>query len=194
MAGLVEDLPMPIIKRYPNRKLYDTEAKRYVTLDQLTDQIRQGADVHVYDHESGEELTNTILTQIILEQEKKQNGYLPSALLTGLIRSGGTSLEQIAHLLQQRLEGARDLAESNLSLEGQISRLVESGRLSLEQLPSLLNLDDRIAAILHRFNLPTHQELQQLQAQLAALDHQLAQLLAAETDPQPANHTETRTE
>ncbi len=62
---------MPLIKRYPNRKLYDTEAKRYVTLENITEMIQKGEEVQVVDYESGEDLTNLTLTQIILEQEKK---------------------------------------------------------------------------------------------------------------------------
>jgi polyhydroxyalkanoate synthesis repressor PhaR len=170
---------MPVIKRYPNRKLYDTAAKRYITLEQVTALIRQGEEVHVVDHESGEDLTTMVLSQIILEQEKKQGGFLPRSLLTGLIRSGGETLGQMRHSVQSGLESARSLTDS-APLEGQITRLVESGKVSLEQVQSLLNLDERIAAVLHRLNVPTHQELQQLQAQLDALDNKLDQLLAAE--------------
>ena len=66
---------MPQIKRYPNRKLYDTEAKRYVTLDELAGLIQAGADIQVIDHESGEDLTNVTLTQVVLEQQKKSSGF-----------------------------------------------------------------------------------------------------------------------
>lgn len=170
---------MPVIKRYPNRKLYDTTAKRYVTLEQVTELIRQGEDVHVVDHESGEDLTNMILSQIILEQEKKQSGFLPRSLLTGLIRSGGETLDQMRHSVQSGLESARSLTDG-VPLEGQITRLVEGGKVSLEQVQTLLNLDDYIAAVLHRLNVPTHQELQTLQTQLDALDSKLDRLLAAE--------------
>ncbi|RIK42929.1 MAG: hypothetical protein DCC55_07200 [Chloroflexi bacterium] len=169
---------MPLIKRYPNRKLYDTTAKRYVTLEQVTDLIRQGEDVHVVDYESGEDLTNMILSQIILEQEKKRGGFLPRSLLTGLIRSGGETIDQMRHSVQSGLESARSLTDAT-PLEGQIARLVESGKVSLEQVQTLLNLDDRITAVLHRLNVPTHQELQALQAQLDALDSKLDRLLAA---------------
>jgi polyhydroxyalkanoate synthesis repressor PhaR len=176
---------MPVIKRYPNRKLYDTEAKRYVTLEQVAALIRQGEDVHVVDHESGEDLTNMILSQIILEQEKKQGGFLPRSLLTGLIRSGGETLDQMRHSVQSGLESARNLTDG-APLEAQITRLVESGKVSLEQVQSVLNLDDRVADVLHRLNVPTHQEMQALQAQLDALDNKLDQLLAA---PPPRRKT-----
>src|SRR5262245_56081877 len=155
---------MALIKRYPNRKLYDTAAKRYITLDQITELIRQGEDIQVVDHESGEELTNTVLTQIILEQEKKQNGFLPRSLLTGLIRAGGDRVEQMRHSLQGGLEGAFNLAEGNLPLDQQLMRLLEGGKFSLEQVQTLLHLDERIAAILHHLNVPTQDEVEQLRA------------------------------
>ena len=67
---------MPIIKRYPNRKLYDTEAKKYITLDGIAELIRQGEEVVVIDHTTNEDLTAVTLTQIIFEQEKKSSGFL----------------------------------------------------------------------------------------------------------------------
>lgn len=90
---------MPIIKRYPNRKLYDTEAKRYVTLDSITQMIHEGQEVQVVDHETGEDLTNLTLSQIIFEQEKKGSGLLPRALLTNLVRAGGDTFEQVRRAL-----------------------------------------------------------------------------------------------
>lgn len=83
---------MQLIKRYPNRKLYDTVAKQYITLDGIAELIRQGMDVRVIDHASGEDLTALTLTQIILEQEKKQSGLLSNSTLTNLIRVGSEGL------------------------------------------------------------------------------------------------------
>ncbi|MCK5314811.1 MAG: polyhydroxyalkanoate synthesis regulator DNA-binding domain-containing protein, partial [Anaerolineales bacterium] len=71
------------IKRYPNRKLYDTEAKQYITLDEIADLIRQGQEIRVTDNVTGEDLTAVTLSQIIFEQEKKQSGFLPRSVLTG---------------------------------------------------------------------------------------------------------------
>ena len=80
---------MPVIKRYPNRKLYDTEAKGYITLEQIGELIRDGQDIQVVDHATGEDLTALTLTQVILEQERKRSGSLPQTVLTGLIQAGG---------------------------------------------------------------------------------------------------------
>lgn len=175
---------MPLIKRYPNRKLYDTEAKRYVTLDQLTALIQQGGDVQVVDHESGEELTSLTLTQIILEQEKKSAGFLPLTLLTDLIRSGGSTLEQMLHAVQENLGGALNARENGPEVapqsESQIGKLFEQGKLSLEQAQALLKVDERIANVLHRLNVPTHDDVVDLQRQVAALNEKIAILLAAQ--------------
>ena len=62
-----------IIKRYPNRKLYDTEAKQYITLEGIASVIRSGQEVQVIDHVTWEDLTALTLSQIILEQEKRQS-------------------------------------------------------------------------------------------------------------------------
>jgi polyhydroxyalkanoate synthesis repressor PhaR len=77
---------MPVIKRYPNRKLYDTAARRYISLDGIADLIRDGAEVQVVEYNTGEDLTALILMQIIVEQEKKQSGFLPQSVLTGLVQ------------------------------------------------------------------------------------------------------------
>jgi polyhydroxyalkanoate synthesis repressor PhaR len=78
-----------IIKRYANRKLYDTEHSRYVTLDQISEMIRQGDDVKIVDNKTKEDLTTVTLAQIIFEEEKKQRSFLPLAAMRNIIQSGG---------------------------------------------------------------------------------------------------------
>ena len=68
---------MPLIKRYANRKLYDTESKRYITLDGIAEMIRQQQDVKVVDHETGEDITALTQAQIIFEQERKLRSGIP---------------------------------------------------------------------------------------------------------------------
>jgi polyhydroxyalkanoate synthesis repressor PhaR len=85
-----------VIKRYANRKLYDTQRSRYVTLDQIADMIRTGDDVKIVDNNTKEDLTSVTLAQIIFEEEKKQKSFLPLAALREVIQSGGQSLQEIA--------------------------------------------------------------------------------------------------
>ncbi|MFL5319959.1 MAG: polyhydroxyalkanoate synthesis regulator DNA-binding domain-containing protein [Myxococcaceae bacterium] len=75
---------MLLIKKYSNRRLYDTDDSRYITMEELTQKIRFGSDVRVVDAKTNEDLTQATLVQIILEGEKGR--LLPSRLLTQLIR------------------------------------------------------------------------------------------------------------
>jgi polyhydroxyalkanoate synthesis repressor PhaR len=77
-----------VIKKYANRRLYNTETSTYVTLDDLAHMVRNDKDFVVYDAKSGDDLTHAVLTQIIVEQESKQGGQtlLPIPFLRQLIR------------------------------------------------------------------------------------------------------------
>lgn len=187
---------MPTIKRYPNRKLYDTEAKRYVTLDDIATMIREGQDVQVIDYESGDDLTTLTLTQIILEQEKKSDdGFLPRSLLTSLIRTGGDTLEHVLRSMPSGLllpgasallgldekggddesENAESGAEETPSEEG--AGAAEDTR-TKKKAPG----DDKMADVLHRLRMPSQQDLQDLRVQLAVLNQRLDELLASKED------------
>ena len=85
-----------VIKRYANRKLYDTQRSRYVTLEQIADLIRAGEDVKIVDNTSKEDLTSVTLAQIIFEEEKRQKHFLPLGALRNIIASGGGSLTELA--------------------------------------------------------------------------------------------------
>ncbi|MAN72940.1 MAG: polyhydroxyalkanoate synthesis repressor PhaR [Henriciella sp.] len=74
-----------IIKKYANRRLYDTSTSSYVTLDHLADLVRREVDFEVRDAKSGEDLTRSVLTQIIFEKETKGDGALPLSFLRQLI-------------------------------------------------------------------------------------------------------------
>lgn len=168
---------MPLIKRYPNRKLYDTEAKRYITLEEVAELVRHGQDVRVTDHETGEDVTSLTLAQIILEQEKKRSGFLSISLLINLIRSSGAALEQWRKSLNQSVVNVGSLGRSSgAGLEEQVSRLIEQGKLSVEQAQGLLTLDGLLSDLLHSLNVPTHRDIQTLQEQIHLLNDRLAQI------------------
>lgn len=90
-----------VIKRYANRKLYDTKESRYVTLEQISELIRQGDDVKVVDNATKEDLTSVTLAQIIFEEEKRQRSFLPLSALRKVIQSGGESLHEIVNQIQE---------------------------------------------------------------------------------------------
>src|SRR5215216_6148443 len=102
--------PMPetrIIKRYANRKLYDTEHSRYVTLDQISEMIRNGDDVKIVDNKTKEDLTTVTLAQIIFEEEKKQRSFLPLGAMRNIIQSGGEWFAEAQRRVQSILPGKR---------------------------------------------------------------------------------------
>jgi len=80
-----------VIKRYTNRKLYDTVESRYVTLDEIAQMIKGGAEVKIIDNRSKEDLTSVTLAQIIFEEEKKRS-QMPLGVLREIIRHGGEAV------------------------------------------------------------------------------------------------------
>ncbi len=96
-----------IIKRYANRKLYDTEHSRYVTLDQISEMIRHGDDVKIVDNKTKEDLTTVTLAQIIFEEEKKQRSFLPLGAMRNIIQSGGAWFAEAQRRVQSILPGKR---------------------------------------------------------------------------------------
>ncbi|MBA4368311.1 MAG: transcriptional regulator [Desulfobacterium sp.] len=81
-----------LIKKYANRRLYDTEKSRYITLNQVAEMIREGTQVEVRDAKTKEDVTNFILTQIVLEEVKNKNALLPSPVLHLIIQYGDNLL------------------------------------------------------------------------------------------------------
>ena len=84
-----------IIKKYANRRLYNTDTSTYVTLEDLAEMVRSERDFVVYDAKSGEDLTHSVLTQIIVEQESRGTNLLPIGFLRQLIRFYGDSMQKL---------------------------------------------------------------------------------------------------
>jgi polyhydroxyalkanoate synthesis repressor PhaR len=89
-----------VIKRYSNRKLYDPESSRYVTLDDLKQLVRDGAELRVEDAATGEDLTSLTLAQILLEGERTHQKGLPAALLHQLIQHGEAWYELVGRMMR----------------------------------------------------------------------------------------------
>ena len=94
-----------VIKRYSNRKLYDTQESRYVTLEEIEEMIRGGKEISVVDASSGEDLTSVTLAQIILENERNRRAALPSAFLHQLVKHGEAWQDFVQRSMRSSLEG-----------------------------------------------------------------------------------------
>ncbi len=125
-----------VIKKYANRRLYDTSASAYVTLEHLSALVRDGKNFKVLDAKSGEDLTRGVLAQIIFEQENRPEGVLPVSFLRQLIQFYGESFQSMlpAYLelsmksFEQQQEKWRDYMQSALGSEDKAKAFDEQVR------------------------------------------------------------------
>src|SRR5271156_4164190 len=82
-----------VIKKYANRRLYNTDSSAYVTLDHLSEMVKEGVDFVVYDAKTNEDITRSVLTQIIFDEESRGQNLLPIQFLRQLIRFYGDSMQ-----------------------------------------------------------------------------------------------------
>ncbi len=92
-VGSSESKPPVVVKKYANRRLYNTESSSYITLENLAEMVRQGRDFVVYDAKTGEDITRGVLTQIIVDEEGKGRAMLPTKFLRQLIGFYGNSMQ-----------------------------------------------------------------------------------------------------
>ncbi|WP_420629991.1 polyhydroxyalkanoate synthesis regulator DNA-binding domain-containing protein [Candidatus Leptofilum sp.] len=184
---------MPVIKRYPNRKLYDTDAKKYITLDGIAELIRDGAEVQVVDHTTEEDLTAVTLTQIIFEQEKRNSGFLPKSVLTGLVRAGGDTLNTLRRNLNSPLELLKHVDEE---IDKRLQTLVERGEMARDEAISLSEKliaagqekskemmpgQQRLERLLTVRGVPSREEVEQLTSQIENLSTKIDNLIDEKT-------------
>jgi polyhydroxyalkanoate synthesis repressor PhaR len=100
------------IKKYANRRLYDTESSTYITLDRLAEMTREGREFEVVDAKTGEDITRQVLTQIIVDEESRGSTMLPVNFLKQLIGLYGNSMQG---MVPQYLEAAMDAFQRNQS-------------------------------------------------------------------------------
>ena len=113
-----------IVKRYANRKLYDTERSCYVTLEDIALMIRAGDVVKVIDNRSGQDLTAVTLAQIIFELEKKHS-FMPLSLLQSLIRDSKASVQRLAQQGHETFASANDEAVPANDLQREVDHKPE---------------------------------------------------------------------
>lgn len=102
--------PPIIIKKYANRRLYNTETSSYITLETLAQMVRQGRDFKVVDAKTGDDITRTVLTQIIVEEEAQGKNMLPVSFLRELIAMYGDNMQA---LMPQYLDASMEAFRRN---------------------------------------------------------------------------------
>ena len=180
---------MPIIKRYPNRKLYDTDAKQYITLEGIAELIRRGEEIRVVDNTNGEDLTAVTLTQVIFEEEKKRSSLLPNSLLTGLIQASGDRLSAIQRNLASSMGFIRQVDEE---IRRRVDTLISRGELSEDQAQNLLDkllsfaapqsreeishLEQQVTRVIEERKVPTRSDMERIIEELDELGDKLDKL------------------
>ncbi len=115
-----------VLKKYANRRLYDTEKRSFVSLSQVAELVKQGREIEISDDKTGEDVTAFILTQIVLEEAKKKTLLLPVSLLYLLIRYGDSVLSEFfENYLEQTLKNYLDYKSA---MDAQFQRWLEMGQ------------------------------------------------------------------
>ena len=154
-----------LIKRYPNRRLYDMSAGRYVNLGDVAAAVRQGSDVKVVDAKTGEDLTRIILTQIIVEDAKEQPVGLPLELLRQLIvASDHAGREFLMWYLGAAFDAYRKIQGT---VESRLSEVSSAALSPLTMMKNLLGTSSSPSA--------SDKELAQLRERVAELEARLKQ-------------------
>lgn len=175
------------IKRYANRKLYDTKGSHYVGLQDILRFVRDGEDIEVVDSRTGEDLTSVTLAQAMAEEEKSEGSRLPLDVLKELIKRGSDSLDEMRRVSRLAGKGAVQLAEESASKY--YEKLVDRGEISedeargyLRQLSrsvtdrrrSLENrVDDRMKAYVKAMGLPSHSDFDKISKKVDSIIEKL---------------------
>lgn len=130
-----------IIKRYQNRKLYDTQQSCYVTLDDIAKMIRSNEEVVVIDNKTKNDITAATLTQIIFEAEKKASQYAPLFTLREIIQNGNGS---ISSYLAKLGAFPQDYADLQAAAQAEAAQKLENGKASYDDIKK--SLDERVAS------------------------------------------------
>jgi polyhydroxyalkanoate synthesis repressor PhaR len=149
-----------LIKKYANRKLYDTRTSRYITLEGIAELVRAGHEIKVVDRNNGHDLTQVTLSQVVLSQEKRG----PAAL----VDAGG-------EVIHERGQALLDYVRKTLNVPSDLRNQMERRREDIEE-----RADEAIAGALRRLRIPSHTDIDRINARLDRISAQLKKLLAAE--------------
>ena len=142
-----------LIKKYANRKLYDTRSSQYVTLDGIADLVRAGHDIRVVDRDSGNDITQVVLSQIVLTEEKRGPQRLVDAG---------------ADAIHERGQALLDYVRKTLNVPGELVSEVEKRRGNIEGM-----VDEAIERTLQRLKLPSRRDIDRLNERIDKLSAEL---------------------
>jgi polyhydroxyalkanoate synthesis repressor PhaR len=142
-----------LIKKYANRKLYDTQTSKYITLEGIAELVRDGHEIHVVDRDTGQDLTQVILSQIVLSAEKRGPARLVDAG---------------ADVIHDRGQALLDYVRKTLNVPGDLVNRVERGRGDLEAM-----VDEAIDRALRRLRIPSRHDIDRMNERIDKLTAEL---------------------
>jgi polyhydroxyalkanoate synthesis repressor PhaR len=203
-----------LIKRYGNRKMYDTQASRYVTLDGVAELVRKGEDLRIVENDTGEDLTAVTFAQILLEEEKRKAGLLELPALRWIIQRGGATLQEFLKGIDRGREALENLAEKGVKQllkggeaheapvhplrseaqdeasggRGLLNEILEAPQKQIEQIQQ--RIDTQVRASLERLTAhPTFQnELRRIEQSIKKVERQVSRL---RRHPRPSSRART---
>ncbi len=176
-----------IIKRYTNRKLYDTVESRYVTLDEIAEMVKAGTEVKILDNRTKEDLTSVTLAQIIFEEEKKTS-KMSLRTLKDLIRYGGERAAQLVEDTQAELRGRVEAVRQ--AAEQRVQTLLKTGQQTSDRAKEMVaasqeavsqfqrRVDERVRTALEGMSSLSdlRRDVSQLSERIAELERKLSEL------------------
>ncbi|MGG5888330.1 polyhydroxyalkanoate synthesis repressor PhaR [Falsiroseomonas sp. HC035] len=182
-------MPPVVVKKYANRRLYNTESSSYVTLEDLAVMVRHGRHFVVYDAKSGEDITRGVLTQIIVEEEAKGRNLLPTSFLRQIIGFYGDSMQSLVPRYLESVMGAfsrqhdqvRRTVEQTMGGFIPFTNLEEMGKQNMAMMERAMSLFSPFRAAGEQAEpQPDSARLAALQAELEALRQQIEHYKAME--------------
>jgi len=157
-----------LIKKYSNRKLYDTTSRHYITLDRIGQLVRDGENIQVVDRTTGEDLTAITLSQVVLENERRRNGAVSEKVLQQLVRGPGEALRGAVRQAQTAGEEF---------IRGVEERVVR---------PPEMAFEEALERTLRRLKIPSQRDFSRFDRQLRELNERVEALsrhLSAQAGP-----------
>ena len=181
---------MRTIKKYANRKLYDTEGKQYISMDGLTELIRSGEEIEVIDNTSGEDITVSVLSQLLARQSGQRADGLSAGTLVELLRRGGGTLADVARKSFTFGHSALHLAEDEMDkvaglLSGGVEMSEEEGRKLKDEIQAYAGMfkqwtsekiDQRINDVMEKLKIATRERADALDMRLNQLERRIREM------------------
>jgi polyhydroxyalkanoate synthesis repressor PhaR len=161
------------IKKYANRRLYDTESSTYITLDRLAQMVREGREFEVLDAKTGDDITRQVLTQIIVDEEARGATMLPLSFLKQLIGLYGNSMQ---NFVPSYLEAAMDAFQRNQSAVKDAFGTNMFADMAKRNMAMFGDAAQAFTAKPKAESKPSSSEVEQLKAELAALQAKVDRL------------------